>query len=104
MQRLVYSPKVQAYVNTQSGVIDISDFIVSGTVQRVVNEVSTAELIIRNPGKRFTDPGNPTFRPMDGITIFGSRHKSRPVQLFTGYIDQSPYMQLYPGTATLRAS
>ncbi len=104
MQRLVYSPKIQAFINTQTGVLDITDFIVSGTVQRVVNEVSTAELVIRNPGKRFTDPGNPTFRPMDGITIFGSRHKGRPVQMFTGYLDQSPYMQLFPGTCTLRAS
>ncbi len=104
MQRLVYSPKIQAYIKTDDGVIDITDFIVSGTIQRVVNEVSTAELVIRNPGKRFTQPGNPTFLPMDAITIFGSRHKGRPVQMFTGYLDTTPYLQLYPGTCTLRAS
>lgn len=104
MQRLVYSPKIQAFIQTDEGVIDISDFIVSGTIQRVVNEVSTAELVIRNPGKRFTQPGNPTFLPMDAITIFGSRHKGRPVQMFTGYLDTAPYLQLFPGTVTLRAS
>lgn len=104
MQRLVYSPKVQAYVQTQEGILDISPFIVNGSVSRVVNEVSTAELTIRNPHKRFTKPGDPTFRPMDGITIFASRFKDRPVQLFTGYLDTTPYLQLFPGTCTIRAS
>lgn len=104
MKRLVYSPKVSAYIQTEDGVLDITDYIVSGNVQRVVNEVSTAELTIRNPNKRFTTPGNPTFRPMDGITIFASRYRDRPVQVFTGYLDQTPYLQLFPGTCTLKAS
>jgi hypothetical protein len=96
---------VQAFIRTESdGILDVSDFIVSGSVERVVNAVSTASLVLRNPAKRFTKPGNPTFRPMDSITIFGSRFKSKPVQLFTGYLDQTPYLQLFPGTCTIRAS
>jgi len=105
MERLVYNPKVYAYVRTEKeGILDISKFIVSGNVNRVVNEVSTAELEIRNPYKRFTSPGDPTFKPMDAITIFMSRFKDRPVQVFTGYLDSTPYLQLFPGTCTLRAS
>jgi hypothetical protein len=104
MRRLVYSPKVQAYINTDAGIIDISDFIVSGQVQRVVNEVSTAELVIRNPNMRWTSPGEPTFRPMDAITVFMSRYRNYPIQTFTGYLDETPYLQLFPGTCTLRAS
>jgi hypothetical protein len=104
MKRLVYSPKIMSYVNTEKGVLDITDYVVSGNVNRVVNEISTAEIQIRNPGKMFTTPGDPTFHPMDQITIFGSRYKYRPVQLFTGYLDSTPYLQLFPGTCTLRAS
>lgn len=104
MERLVYSPKVSAYIQTDDGILDITDYIVSGNIQRVVNEVSTAELVIRNPNKKFTRPGNPTFRPMDSITIYGSRFKDRPVQLFTGYLDETPYLQLFPGTCSLQAS
>jgi hypothetical protein len=104
MQRLVYSPTVKAMIRTRDGVIDISDYIVSGTVNRVLNEVSTAELIIRNPYKKFTTKGNPTFRPMDDIQIWGSRYKDHPVQLFTGYLDTTPYLQLFPGTCSLQAS
>ena len=104
MKRLVYSPSVQAYVRTDSGIVDISDYIVSGSVNRVLNEVSTAEFTLRNPNKMFTKPGNPTFRPMDGITIFASRYKQHPVQIFTGYLDSTPYLQLFPGTCTIKAS
>lgn len=105
MQRLVYSPSVSAYVQTETGIIDLTDFIVSGSVNRVLNEVSTAELTFRNPYKQFTLPeGEPTFRPMDGITIFASRYRNKPVQIFTGYLDETPYLQLFPGTVTIRAS
>ena len=104
MKRLVYSPSVQAYVRTDDGIIDISEYIVSRSVSRVLNEVSTAEFTLRNPNKMFTKPGNPTFRPMDGITIFASRYKQHPVQIFTGYLDSTPYLQLFPGTCTIRAS
>lgn len=41
---------------------------------------------------------------MDPITIWMSRYRNRPVQVFTGYLDQTPYFQLYPGTVTLEAS
>jgi hypothetical protein len=104
LKRLVYSPKVNAYVRTDQGIIDISDFIVRGTVNRLVNEASTAEIEMRNPDKQFTQPGNPTFRPMDAITIYLTRLQNKPVQVFTGYLDGTPYLQLYPGTCTLRAS
>lgn len=105
MKRLVYSPKVYAYISTVTGeIIDISDYIVRGNVRRVVNEVSTAEITIRNPGRQFTSPGNPTFRPMDRITIYMSRFQNLPVQVFVGYLDKTPYMQLTPGTCTITAS
>lgn len=105
MRRLVYSPKVYAYVQVENGdIIDLTKFIVRGRVSRVLNEVSTAELTIRNPGKQFTKAGDPTFRPMDPITIFMSRFPDRVIQVFTGYLDETPNLQLFPGTCDLRAS
>lgn len=113
MQRFVYSPKVWIYVNTGGAVgdktnppniIDLTDYTTAGSVNRVINQVSTAEITIRNPRKKWTKPGNPTFRPMDSITIFMQRQKGYPVQTFTGFLDRTPYYALYPGTVTLMAS
>jgi hypothetical protein len=41
---------------------------------------------------------------MDPIIITMTRLKGRPIQVFTGYLDTSPYVQVYPGVAKLEAS
>jgi hypothetical protein len=104
MRRLVYSPKAYVYIQTDEEVFNISDLVVSGSVHRKVDQVSTAEVTFQNPDRRFTQPGNPTFRPMDKITIFLQRLPGFPVQSFTGYLDSTPYYQMYPGTCTIQAS
>jgi hypothetical protein len=107
LRRFVYSPKVWAYVktgNTSKSVVDISTFLVSGSINRRLNAVSTADLTIRNPYRRWTRKGAPTFHPMDPLTIYMMRAPGHPVQVFTGYLDSTPYYQMYPGTVTLRAS
>lgn len=104
MKRLVYSPKAYVYIQTDDGMFNISDLVTSGSVSRKVNQVSTAEVTFQNPDFTFTQPGNPTFRPMDKITIFLQRLPGFPIQSFTGYLDETPYYQMYPGTVTLRAS
>jgi hypothetical protein len=133
MQRLVYSPKVYAYIKTDAtrkkspdSYIDLSDFISSGSVNRVTKAASTFTLTLRNPYRIWTQPDpataplyesqipampqilqnpfEPVFHPMDTITIWGSRFKNRPIQLFTGFLDSSPYLQLYPGAVTLTGS
>lgn len=113
MKRLIYSPKVTAYVKSDLGIVDISEYIVSGSVTRRINAVSSAELVLRNPNFRFTQQIvategertlTPLFHPMDPIVITLTRVKNHPVQVFTGYIDQSPYVHLFPGTCTLTAS
>lgn len=109
MKRLVYSPKAYCWVRTDNhGLVDLSPYIVSGSVARKVNMVSTAEITIRNPNMMFTresrTKAGPYFKPMDPITVWLERIRGFPVQVFTGYLDQSPYLQLYPGTASLTAS
>jgi murein DD-endopeptidase MepM/ murein hydrolase activator NlpD/lysophospholipase L1-like esterase len=104
MQRFVYAPKAYVYVKTDQEIYNLSDLVVSGNVSRKINQVSTAEVTIQNPYRQFTQPGNPTFRPMDRITIWLQRVPSWPIQCFTGYLDEAPYYQMYPGTCVLRAS
>lgn len=108
MRRFVYSPKVWAYVKTGKtvkSIRDVSQYIVSGSVQRNLNAISPATLTIRNPRRMWTGtPGNPVFKPQDPITIYMMRSPGHPVQTFTGFLDRTPYYQMYPGTVTLRAS
>jgi uncharacterized membrane protein YgcG len=111
--RLVYAPQCQAYTKDAAGdVWNLTDYVVSGQVQRLINQASTASLVLRNPKKKFTatvaNGDNPAhgalFHPMDAITIFLQRLENLPVQVFTGYLDETPYYQMYPGTITLSAT
>lgn len=118
MKRLVYSPQINVWIKTDTGVFDLSPYITGFNVNRKVNAVSTAELTFRNPkvdldnGESrylFTQHKNgdnygPMFHPMDPIIITLTRIKGYPVQVFTGYCDTSPYVQIFPGTARLKAS
>lgn len=106
-RRLVYSPKAYVYTKAQDGTIyDLKQYVVSGQIQRKVNQVSSAQVTLRNPYKLFTGgQGNPrAFHPMDPITIYLERLQGHPVRVFTGYLDTTPYLQLYPGTISLSAS
>jgi hypothetical protein len=110
MRRFIYAPKAYVYIKADpkpsnpDGLYNLSDLVVSGNVSRKINGVSTAEVTFQNPYRQFTDPGNPAFRPMDRITIWLQRVPGLPVQTFTGYLDEAPYYQMYPGVCTVRAS
>lgn len=106
--RLVYSPSAYVYTKNSAGTVyDVSNYVTSGSVQRLINQASTAEITLRNPERIFTvgpNSGMPIFHPMDAITIFLERIKGYPVQVFTGYLDDTPYYQMFPGTVTLQAT
>jgi hypothetical protein len=121
MKRLVYSPSVGVWIQTDTGVFDLSPYVTEFSIDRRVNEVSQATVTFRNP--KVTDERNPDrtrflftehiandgtvrpmFHPMDSIIITLTRLKGRPIQVFTGFCDTTPYIQLMPGTATLTAS
>jgi hypothetical protein len=117
MKRLVYSPSVKAWVKTDTGTVDLSPYIVSCRIDRKIDDVSMAEIEFRNP--RVNDNGKPrfmfterdtggkilpVFHPMDPITISMERIGGKPIQVFTGYCDSTPDVQLFPGTAKISAS
>lgn len=104
-QRLVYSPKCYAFIkNTNEEIMDLTEYVIGGEINRLLNQVSTAKLTLRNPDRIFTRPGEVAFHPQDPITIFLERTPGHPVQVFTGFLDRTPYYQLRPGPITLEAS
>ena len=111
MKRLVYNPRAYVFVKDVKGKVhDLSPYVTAGNVVRKIDQVSTAEVTIRNPEMKWTahrDGDNivlPTFSPMDPITIYLRRMPGHPVRVFTGFLDQTPYLQLFPGKVTLKAS
>jgi hypothetical protein len=107
LKRLVYSPKAYAFIYSRKkngAIIDVSNDISGGAVQRFVNKPSTASLTLRNDNWKYTGRFQPTFFPMDGITIWLQRFAGRPVQVFTGFIDTIPYYQAYPGEIEITAT
>lgn len=107
MQRLVYSPKAYVFIRRRNGdIADVSRYCTAGRVERRVSAVSTANFTLRNPNMLFTAKGgdHAAFFPMDPVTIYLQRLKGRPVRVFTGFLDESPYYELYPGTIEFAAS
>jgi hypothetical protein len=100
MRTFAYAPDVSAFVSTQDhGVIDLTPDIISGSVTRVENQVSSAEFTIQNPYNKYTRK----IKPMDRITIWTQRIHA-PLQIFTGYVDRAPYSRIFPGPVSITAS
>jgi hypothetical protein len=103
MRRFVYAPDINAYVATDNGIIDLSQDVISGSVTRRVNAVSSAELVLQNPKRKYLKKGDPIIKPMDRIVIYLTRIY-KPTLVFSGYIDRAPYDQLFPGPVKITAS
>jgi soluble lytic murein transglycosylase-like protein len=96
---LAYSPSVEAYVQLESGkVLDVSKDIVSGSVSRVTDGASTAQLTLANEGNKY----HGVFTPMDKIVIFTTKWSR--IQLFAGYLDTVPLISLWGGNVTITAT
>lgn len=114
MKRLIYAPKVYVFVRcsnligyNSTPIRDLSADVVSGSITRNVNNLSTAEVVLKNRFfKHIKDEqtGRSVFLPMDLITIWLQRVAGKPIQVFTGYLDSVPYYQMYPGNCILKAS
>lgn len=98
MKTLVYSPDVQIVIYHGGEVIDISKDIVRGQITRKENSASYLSVEIANPGLRY----NKRFSRMDRVAVFLTR--TQKLQVFSGFLDTVPYIQLYPGTVSLRAT
>lgn len=108
MRRLTYAPKAYVFVrsrNHKNQIFNLTDYVVEGSVDRKVNDVSKATVVLRNAFLQFSPERKESFfLPMDGITIWLQRLKNQPIQVFTGYLDSVPFYQMYPGNCQLTAS
>lgn len=113
MKRFVYAPRVYIFVKDKYGEIhDLSRYVVSGSVERRLDAVSGATFALRNPEMMFTthvdiESGESVtgpFTPMDPVTIWLRRVKGHPVRVFTGFLDEVPFIELFPGVIQFEAS
>ena len=103
MRRFAYAPKVEAFVMLEESgrLIDLTDDIISGSVNRRLGAMSDASLTLQNKMGKYTD--RVRMEPMDRIVIRMSR-VGKPFAVLSGFVDNAPWFQLYPGPVTLQAS
>lgn len=101
MRRFVYAPKVEIFIRLEDEkrVIDVSDDVISGSVSRRLNKMSTAEFKLQNKRGKYSM----RIKPMDRIIIRLGR-VGTPTLVFSGYVDEGPYYQMYPAPVTIKAS
>lgn len=101
-QVLVYAPTIEAYISTKNGIINVSADITKAQVKRVENGVSQAMLQLDNAKGKYGYQGESGIQRMDKIVIYLKRVTR--IQVFSGYLDSVPFLDLYPTTAVVQAS
>jgi len=89
MKILSYSPKVEVYISTGTDVYDLSDDVVSCSVNRISGGASTFNVTLQNHNFKY----NNVFSPMDRIVIYATKKKR--VKLLTGYVSSTDRFSLY---------
>jgi hypothetical protein len=106
MKTLVYTPDVRIWIAHGNKQYDVSADIVAVSVSRVENSVSSVVFRLANkPGDANREGAGrytPLFSPMDRVVVQMKRVEW--VQVFSGFLDRVPLVQLYPGTVDFRAS
>jgi hypothetical protein len=101
VRRFIYAPEVQIYIRSDEvdQVFDVSKDVVSGNVTRRLDAVSTATFVLQNKFGLYTRK----FKPMDRVAIF-MRRIGNPMLVFTGYVDEAPFYQMFPQPVTVQCS
>lgn len=104
-QTLVYSPDVRIIIAHGAQQVDISADIIRGTLIRKENSASTLIWECHNKGLRYTRAtlGKPAFSRMDRVTCYMKR-VGIWLQVFSGYLDSVPFLQLYPSIVQFKAT
>lgn len=103
--RIVYSPEVQVYIlpGGSDAPIDISNDIIEGTITRRTEAVSTASFLIQSRKNKENDMLlSQLLRPMDRVVIY--LKKTKPILIFSGYLDLVPVFQAMPEPFVIEAS
>jgi hypothetical protein len=98
VRRFIYAPEVQDLHLAQMKLdktFDVSKDVISGSVTSRLDAVSTATFVLQNKFGLYTRK----FKPMDRIAIF-MRRIGNPMLVFTGYVDEAPFYQMFPQPVT----
>lgn len=107
MPSMIYSPGLKIYIeaggsyyrpNQKPTIYDVSDDVVSGSLTRIVDGVSSMQFTLANPKRKYDQ----VFTPNDRITVMMKRITW--VRVFTGYLNQVPLMTAWPRNVELTAS
>lgn len=98
LKTLVYAPDVRIIIARGNRQYDVSRDIVRGSVVRRENAASSLAFTLSNKEFRYTGK----FHRMDRVILYLKR--TNWIQVFSGYLDLVPHIQLYPGTVDFRAT
>lgn len=107
MPSMIYAPGLKIYIeaggsfyrnNQTPTVYDVSDDVVSGSLTRIVDGVSSLSFTLANPKRKYDQ----VFTPNDRVTVLMKRITW--VRVFTGYLNQVPLMTAWPRNVDLTAS
>jgi hypothetical protein len=104
-EHLVYIPEVRIIIHLDSTdkELDVSRDIISGSIERKVNEISTASFVLHNPYNQYgggsSGKGALKLHRGDRVSIW--LKKEQWVKQFTGYLTQTPIFTY--GSCTIKA-
>lgn len=98
MPSFVYAPGIEVHVESRDKIIDISEDLVSWSLTRRENAVSTFSFRLQNAQRKYDG----RLLPMDRISVRLKRLSW--VQAFTGYLNDGPIFQAWPGALDITAS
>jgi hypothetical protein len=104
MKTFVYSPQVRVVIGTRAGPqVDVSPDVVRCTLIRPENSAASFQFTLHNKGLQYTPKnGRPIFSRMDRVVVYMKRINW--LQVFSGYVDTMPYVNLYPGEITFKCT
>ncbi len=95
----MYSPGITVYISTQSnGILDISEDLISGTMVRRSDGISTFGFMLQNTRRKYDG----IFAPNDRIIVMMKRLTW--VRVFTGYLNSVPLVTAWPQAVEITSS
>lgn len=101
MPTLIYAPGVRVVIATRrEGIIDVSADLVRGNMTISENTVGQFTFSLTNQRRKYDG----VFAPNDRISVQFKRLGPNFMQSFAGYLNNVPFLSLYPRTIDLEAS
>jgi hypothetical protein len=107
--QLIYNPQIEVLIDTTSnGIINVSSDIISFSLNRITNGVSTFSCTLNNKNKKYTinygnGSGNksPVIETLNRIVVNLTR--TNKLQVFSGYVNVAPILTILPNAIQIEA-